>query len=240
MNTDKRIITRQIKKTFDCERNIANNIGLPRDIQFKIIGNDVEMMMSSQGVVGNMQEDKAAFEGWALVLKRWGHFEKVILSWDNPTFDPDTPQAAHYQRFLFRVKSFLADSNIWFSISPMCQRYLDDLKIDDTSNYYLSLPYNERNNADQNGKEAILEYHYALGDWSEALKAKTNAEYLNRQLPVGVFHYPVSNKTKILPKTRVQLISGVSARTMNCYYLNLRHMETIRSVSSPNFIFIVA
>jgi len=211
MSIDKTEVLKRIKDTFNAEVHIPNNLRLPRDIEFVISGNDAEMWILNDAVGKNMQEDKASFEGWALVLKRWGKFNRIILGWDRPQYDPSSPEAAHYQRFLFRVKSFLSDFKLWFSVSPVCQKYLDELKINDVNNYYLSPPYNERNNADQRRKEAILEYQYSLGEWSEPLRKLTNADYLNRQLPVGVFYKPVSNKTKILPKNKSAIdIWGIS------------------------------
>lgn len=202
MSIDKTEVLKRIKDTFNAEAHIPNNLRLPSDIEFVISGNDAEMWVLNDAVGKNMQEDKASFEGWALVLKRWSKFNRVILGWDRPQYDPYSPEAAHYQRFLFRVKSFLSDFKLWFSVSPKCLTLLNDLKIDDVNDYFLSPPYNERANADLRGKEAILEYQYSLGEWSEPLRTLTNADYLNRQLPVGVFYKPVSNKTKILPKNK--------------------------------------
>ena len=88
---------------------------------------------------------------------------------------------------------------------------MTEIKIDDVTDYYLSPPYNERDKNDVQGKESILEYHFSLGDWKDALKSATNADYLNRQLPVGVFNKPVSNKTRILPKNKSAIdIWGIS------------------------------
>lgn len=213
MSINKTEVLKRIKDTFNAEAHIPNNLRLPRDIEFVISGNDAEMWILNDAVGKNMQEDKASFEGWALVLKRWGKFDRVILGWDRPQYDPSMPESAHYQRFLFRVKSFLLDFKLWFSVSPKCQTLLNDLKIDDVNNYYLSPPYNERANANLRGKEAILEYQYSLGKWSELLRKITNADYLNRQLPVGVFYKPVSNKTKILPKNKSAIdIWGISKK----------------------------
>jgi hypothetical protein len=211
MSTDKATVLQRIKHTFNTEAKIPNNLRLPSDIEFEIRGNSVEMRLSAIAVGKNMQEDKASFEGWALVLIRWGKFDKVFLSWNRPSFDPESSAEAHYQRFLFRVDNFSWDFSSWFSVSAGCLKYLTDLKINDASNYYLSPPYNERDKKDVKGTESILEYHFSLGDWKDALKSITNADYLNRQLPVGVFNKPVSNKTRLLPKNKSAIdIWGIS------------------------------
>ena len=202
MSTDKTTVLRRIKGTFNAKAKIPNNLRLPRDIEFVISGNNVEMLLTAAAVGKNMQEDKASFEGWALILKRWGNFENVMLSWVRPSLDPDSSAEAHYQRFLFRVDNFSWHFKSWFSVSATCQKYLTEIKIDDITDYYLSPPYNERDKNDVQGKESVLEYQFSLGDWKDALKSATNADYLNRQLPVGVFSKPVSNKTRILPKNK--------------------------------------
>jgi len=211
MSNDKTTVLRRIKDTFKMEANIPNNLRLPHEIEFEISGKNVEMRLSAAAVGKNMQEDKASFEGWALVLRRWGKFDKVFLSWYRPQLDPDSSAAAHYQRFLFRVDNFSWHFKSWFSVSAGCLKYLTDVKIDDVNDYYLSPPYNERDNNKVQGTESGLEYGYSLGDWKDVLYSAANADYLNRQLPVGVFHKPVSNKTRILPKNKSAIdIWGIS------------------------------
>jgi len=196
MSKDKSEVLQRIKKTFKAEAKLPNNIRLPGGIEFTIIGEDVKMHFSSAAVVKNMQEDVSAFEGWALVLKRWAKFEKVILSWDSP----DLAKDGHYQRFLFRVLNFAADYKSWFFIEPLSIQNQNALEIVDLTVYYLSAPYNDRNRNDLQGIESQLEYEFSKGKWAEDLKLVTNADYLNRQLPVGVFHKPVSSLTSIFPR----------------------------------------
>ncbi|MEI7525442.1 MAG: hypothetical protein WCJ95_13975 [Mariniphaga sp.] len=207
MNTDKSAILIRIKKAFKDEVKKPNNIRLPRDIDFTITENNVEIHIASKYVERNMQEDGAAFEGWALVLKRWGKFEKVILSWDLPASDTN----GHYQRFLFRVYNFAKDFKNWFSIQISCLPLLTTLMIIDTETYYLSLPYNNRDREDLQGTESKLEYAFSKGAWANALKSETNAKYLNRQLPVGIFTKPVSKLTSIFPRNKSAIdIWGIS------------------------------
>lgn len=196
MSKDKTEVLQRIKTTFKKEANKPNNLRLPSGIEFTIVGNEVKMHISSTAVVKNMQEDATAFEGWALVLKRWAKFEKVVLSWDTPHLAKDE----HYQRFLFRVLNFAKDFKSWFHIEPSCVSHLNSLEIIDSTEYYLSSPYNNRDRNDLQGVESILEYNFSKGDWANDLKLLTNADYLNRQLPVGVFHKPVSRKTSIFPR----------------------------------------
>ncbi|NEW80780.1 MAG: hypothetical protein GZ094_00215 [Mariniphaga sp.] len=207
MSNDRTDVLKRIKATFNLEGNKSNNIRLPRDIEFTIVGNDVEMHISSKSVEKNMQDDAAAFEGWALVLKRWGKFDKVILSWDLNNL----PDNGHYQRFLFRATNFSKDFNSWFEIKSNCIPYLTALIINESETYYLNSPSNNRDKNIPQGAESILEDKFSKGDWADPLKLKTNADYLNRQLPVGVFKKSVSKLTSIFPRLKSAIdIWGIS------------------------------
>lgn len=192
MSIDKTTVLKRIKDTFNAEAKIKNNLKLPSDIEFVISGNDVEMQILKDSVGKNMQEDKASFEGWALVLKRWGKFDKVILSWNQQMYGNDNPAYGHYQRFLFRVVNFSRDFKPWFSIKPSCLPYLAGSKIDDVTLYYLNHPSKDRSKTVPQTKEGKLEFKFTFGDWSNDLKSTTNADFLDRQLPVGVFKNNVS------------------------------------------------
>lgn len=207
MSNDRTDVLKRIKATFNLEGNKSNNVRLPGDIEFTITGNDVEIHISSNSVEKNMQDDAAAFEGWALVLKRWGKFDKVILSWDLNNLNDD----GHYQRFLFRVTNFSKDFNSWFEIKSNCIQYLTVLIINESDTYYLNSPSNNRDKNVPQGAESILEDKFSKGDWADALKLRTNADYLNRQLPVGVFKKSVSKLTSIFPRLKSAIdIWGIS------------------------------
>ncbi len=75
-------IQEKIKKEFLLS-NKRRNIKIPSGIIFNIAGDTVIMKLSSNAVSSNMQKDDGAFEGWALVLKRWGKYQNVIISWDS-------------------------------------------------------------------------------------------------------------------------------------------------------------
>ena len=153
MSKDKAIVLQRIKDTFNAEAKIPNNLRLPRDIDFEIIGNNVEMKLLADSAGKNMQEDCAAFEGWALVLKRWAKYESVSLSWDRKNYVKTDARYGHYQRFLFRAKNFATDFSSWFSIEPRCTPNLTDLLIKDKTIYYLNRPSKSRGITIPRGKE---------------------------------------------------------------------------------------
>lgn len=61
----------------------------------------VRINLSEAAVLANMQNDTAAFEGWALALLLWCGEKAITLDWTEPTTD-----SGHYQRFLYRVDRF--------------------------------------------------------------------------------------------------------------------------------------
>jgi len=184
-------IQEKIKKEF-LLTNKRRNIKIPSGIQLSIAGNTVIMKLTSEAVSSNMQKDDGAFEGWALVLKRWGKYQNVIASWDKPALIDN----GHYQRFLFRINNFSQDFQSWFSIDKYCQILLDDLKIKKEKKYILNIPSKRGNKVSPN-PEAILEDRFVNKDLREPLINISNAISVYRQLPVGVFENKVSKSTSI-------------------------------------------
>jgi hypothetical protein len=184
-------IQEKIKKEFLLS-NKRRNIKIPRGINFSVADDTVKMKLSSNAVSSNMQKDDGAFEGWALILKRWGNYQNVIISWDKP----DLIANGHYQRFLFRLKHFSQDFNSWFSIDKDCQLFLDDFKIKQAEKYLLNIPSKRGDKVSPN-PEAILEDRFVNSDLREPLMNISNAVSVYRQLPVGVFENKVSKSASI-------------------------------------------
>jgi hypothetical protein len=53
-----------------------------------------------------MQDDAAAFEGWALALMAWCGVKRISIDWDEPDASRLGSDPGHYQRFLYRLRSF--------------------------------------------------------------------------------------------------------------------------------------
>lgn len=143
-------------------------------------------------VTDNMQQDSAAFEGWALIMKtRLNGVKRIELSWQVPTTEADR----HYQRFLYRVHKFKMFFSDWFFVA---QEDLKDLKIkfDRSSAYTLNVPRGPRDKGDANGcKERSVEQKFVQeGLLKESLKKIAGLSKMGNQLPVGLFDGPVSGK----------------------------------------------
>lgn len=81
----------------------------------EVVGdNDIaKIHLTSAAIQANMQTNAAAFEGWALALKRWAGAKKVGLFW--PTVQPvDDKLPPHYERFLYRARRFADLFPEWF------------------------------------------------------------------------------------------------------------------------------
>jgi hypothetical protein len=191
MSNSNKELQEKIKSEFLLS-NKRRNIKIPSGITFSIADDKVKMKLSSIAVSSNMQKDDGAFEGWALVLKRWGNYQNVVIDWDKP----DLIDNGHYQRFLFRLKHFSQDFNSWFSIDKDCQIFLDDLKIKQAEKYLLNIPSKRGDKVSPN-PEAELEDRFVNKDLHEPLMNISNAASLYRQLPVGVFGNKVSKSASI-------------------------------------------
>ncbi len=80
-------------------------------------GDEVHIVLNSAAVSANMQTDAAAFEGWALALRRWAGAQRVTLSWTAPSQAPKSPLSLHYERLVYRAVRFSELFPSWFMIA---------------------------------------------------------------------------------------------------------------------------
>lgn len=170
--------------------------GKKRDVRFPAEGplclggnvNWATMHLSAEAVVANMQDNKAAFEAWALVLIRWCGAEKVVMSWD----EPGTENLGHYQRFLYRAMHFAELMNGRFVLAT--PKRLDDLRVRPDADPHLNLAGSPRKIRFVHDPRRESEIEAYLIDERSAFRAHVAAEYdidaLDRQFPVGVFEGP--------------------------------------------------
>ena len=194
MTDNRTLILNNIEENFEENGNIKRKFKLPGIIGFTMTDHTVEMHVPKDTIAKNMQDDSVAFEGWALVLKRWGNVDKVVLSWDPHNLVKD----GHYQRFLFRVNNFLRDFGLWFSIAPDSQTYLEDLRIKNAGTYYLNSPAKNRKESESQRPESKYEIKFTSDIfWGKDLMNASNAKILDRQLPVGVFEGDIKKNNSI-------------------------------------------
>ena len=77
-------------------------IDLPRDMDFSLSCGTLDILMTAEGLLSNMQENASAFESWALCIKAaLPQIDRVTVGWNAPA-RPDS----HYNRFVYRAVRF--------------------------------------------------------------------------------------------------------------------------------------
>ena len=80
-----------------CELERLKKIDIPKNMIFTEKDNNLILTMNSSCINANMQENRAAFEAWALLGKAKG-YKKVVL---DVNIHKDIKCNAHYNRFLY-------------------------------------------------------------------------------------------------------------------------------------------
>jgi hypothetical protein len=166
--------------------------------------------LSRAAVLGNMQEDASAFEGWALALMAWCGVERISIDWDAPDPAALAADPGHYQRFLYRVHRFA--------------RLLGPDRVAVSGEERLSLlrvGLGQQAAFNVAGAPRIAAYGPAPEDWrtlgEEALErwltasdspararlmAGLGLRRIDRQFPVGVFSGEVAAANRVFPAAR--------------------------------------
>lgn len=177
-----------LKANFKAQSLENRAVRFPSQSSLRLGGNAqrATMHLASDAVIANMQDDKAAFEAWALVLLRWCCAEQVVMSWDMPA---EGRGDRHHQRFLYRAKRFC---------ELMCGRFalatperLEALRITDATQPYINQPDPRRIPeavAHPRTENEIEIYLSRPGSgFGKHLHEAHGIRILDRQFPVGVF-----------------------------------------------------
>lgn len=179
-----------IKKLRETTNN--PNISLPSSINFNIENKILKISLSDKGVCANMQTNESAFEGWAMCLKAWlpELVEQVSICWNIFSIKDDD---LHYERFKYRVWKFI-ETYKWAEngTSFTYDYYKDNLK-----NWVVNFPLSIAKE-DVKEEEAILEREFID-------KYNANFDFINQQLPVGIFDETVSKDSSIMPRGKSQI-----------------------------------
>lgn len=192
------------KDILKCLRSrCTQEVNLPADLGLDLIQDQLIITLHGTAVITNMQADSSAFEGWALVLKRWmPEIKKVTIKWGKPTSER-TLEKQHYQRFLYRVKRF-SMAFPWCVVDKKSTALLASLVIDKEHKFILNTPSAERSREFTTRKELYVYSEAELEEFilsdktvSENFKKTFNLKIVDNQLPVGVFKDKKSNETKV-------------------------------------------
>lgn len=187
---------------------------LPGKIKFEFIAdnNTIQMTMRPKYAglgknPGNMQEDNAAFEAWALYLHvHCGYNVCLALSEYKPVAEYYSDMnfvPGHYNRFLYRVHKFLNQFSDWFS----CDSRLK-IRVDEYAQHLFysgtTFTNNIPNHEAGSNKHSEIRIEEALSGVKENVLiqlAEQEGVHLHsgeiyRQLPVGLFRRECARKNR--------------------------------------------
>lgn len=166
-------ILKQLRKT-----TLINSLKLPTRLGLSSENGTLYITLTEKGLLGNMQTDASAFEGWAFAIKSICPelARKVVIQWESPE-----KGNLHYNRFLYRAVKF-EDSYDWVEIRPMDERSREDFgRIKhELGEWVINYPTSDAQDKAQKG-EAQLE-RAILKHLSNDLRMTSG-----NQLPVGLF-----------------------------------------------------
>lgn len=169
-------------------------------IQLNLIERDFGKGGIREVCLSNMQDDGAAFESWAILLKRWlEDIEYIELKWTEPKIHFLTPKyKLAYQRFLYRVEKMKTQFS-WFRVNTYNQNSSHQLVTSGSDKFYQNNPKSSREKVDKNPKNKLREFNGKTGEreleskivnntiLNSRLKEITNTYHLSNQLPVGLY-----------------------------------------------------
>ncbi len=216
-------------------KKITSSAKLPSDIGFEVSDDCLFIKMSGRGVIANMQEDRSAFEGWAVVIKAAiPAIKRVILDWEAPNYKPgkEKAQKAHYNRFLMRVANF-KKGYVWFHVAEGHQASIDTIQeLLDDKTLVVNFPKGPcSSEVDKKKKpEAYLEREL-VERWSDS------TSITDEQLPVGLFKDGVVCEANTFTPGRLSQIDlwKLYNNTMHIYELKTDSNESIGIISELMF-----
>lgn len=236
---DKKELLKKIKE------NLRNsNIRFPKGLDIHELNHTVAISMQD-GIVKNMQENSAAFEGWILCIKAAVDTNaanyKFILDWKEPVH-PNKVDQQHYQRFLYRVFKFdelCGGDGGWFTVKDKHKLTTLKIRYNNDTRYFLNMPSSEdseRINDSKNNVENTLENYIVKNQsYLSSLKSICNAK-LKRQLPVGVFKDDVCKENTILPRSKSAIdIWGVYKNALYLFELKAKNNNKVGALSELFF-----
>lgn len=188
-------------------------------------------MVMKDGIKENMQDDKAAFEAWALVLKAnlEGLVDFITLDWDSQPKLTDE-ERRHYNRFLYRVAAFSKLYSLWFRVLHKETSWEEQVSRNNWGTLILNSPgnrdvINEIEDFDPASEHNLEIYFTTVGSGKlrQAVKEQFNIQLgeIKNQYPVGLFNHVVSKESYIFTggKSAIDLYSIADDHSFNIFEL---------------------
>lgn len=194
-------------------RSKNKNVNLPDDVGFYRNKCTWEIEMDSEQVTANLQTDIAAFEGWALAIKRWAGVKEpgleVHLRWEPPSKYHE--RYLHYERFLYRVIRF-NEAVDWFKVARGCSEHLDKSRVlkrngepkKGKAPFFVNVPGKRTKPRAVKARSAldISEREIEVWFYQHPKKLLASIKWrseLERQVPVGVFEGAANSGARVFP-----------------------------------------
>ena len=126
----------------------------------------------------------------------------IDLVWNQPEGCTDT-QRRHYQRFLYRAKSFHSLFPDWFRLAT--PQLLDDAEALGNGPFYLNVAGDRKQRTNSAGARELMLEKALLGSGAFEEHFGLETKNLDRQVPVGVFRELVAQTNRIFTGGKVQL-----------------------------------
>lgn len=161
---------------------------LPSYYDYAITGKTLTLKLFEKGIHENMQEDSAAFESWAMVLKYYcsAFINDVVIDWDYPE-----KESENFNRFIYRLTRFV-QSYDWVT----------------SGKHIPAMPSIICSSAPTNNTVTKEECSFGKEDWYECdfvERNTANYDIIDHQLPVGLFDGKASDYSPFTPAGNSQI-----------------------------------
>lgn len=223
-----------------CKLERLKGIDVPNSINFIEQGNKLIIRMPKEAILDNMQENRSAFEAWALLGKSKGYSNVKLEIEENINYEK-IEKRGHFNRFLYRVKCF-NEIIKWFEISEKLNGYVKNFEEELEKN---TLFYNVPNDVEVESKglnskgkptESAIECEFAnnVDLTNKILGIKVKKYY--QQMPVGLFKEKISNNTRLFTGGKSAIdFWGISGNTLNIIELKVGNNKKLGVISEIFF-----
>ena len=215
------------------DKKLANSVKFPSGLKIKEIDKKVVLMLSDKAIgvckdsksCLNMQNNEAAFEGWAFLVyvhyakakgytvelsliddKNNNTYEKIEQIYKSRKTYKYTGFRLHHNRFLYRALRFSQQYKEWFALSDKLKPYVKNFEnfLSNTEEGFTNnIPNDEKTSKDflytDKIRENDVEDIFADSDWQQnqgSMFCKKYGGTLFRQLPVCLFEGDKANNSK--------------------------------------------
>lgn len=213
-----------------------SSLKLPQTINFAERDGGITITLNEKAIgLGkepyNMQDDAAAFEGWALALY-------VHLLHENGTITLDAPVPAHIEfdakhghfcRFLYRSLRF-SEQFLWFRLAPGLSEVVAEFRKElESASFVNNFPNGDAGESGtlENAVEAqVSKQDHLLEKLALAAGRPIGETPIYRQLPVGLFREAVADKNRVFSggKSAVDLWT-CDGNTISIFELKARNKK---------------